>query len=106
MNSTGVWLLVFLRITMVCLMAVHLKRFVQVNEFGMGFWNLGGGRCINTTSISLLGPLENSRHANAKSGSGNVIPQRHMKFEDCDKSVVHFEVSELQRKLVVHGIIS
>lgn len=66
-----------------------------------------GGRCINTTNIILLGPLlENSRDANAKSGSGNVIFQRHTKCKDCDKSVVHFEVSELQRKLVVHGIIS
>lgn len=63
----------------------------------MWFWNLGGGRYVNITNITLLGPLrENSRHANAKWGSGNVILQRHMKCKDCDKNVVHFEVSELQ----------
>lgn len=74
----------------------------------MWFWNLGGDTTnVDTTNITLLGPLvENSRHADAKSGSGNVILQRHMKLKDCDKSVVHFEVLELQRKLVVHGIIS
>lgn len=82
-----------------------LKHFI--NEFGMWFWNLGGGRHVNKTSITVLGPLlENSRDANTKSGSGNVILQRHLKCKDCDKSVVHFEVSELQKKLVVHGIIS
>lgn len=84
-----------------------LKHFAYANKSGMWFWNLGGGRYVNKTNITLLGPLlENSRHANAKSGSGNVILQRHVKCKDCDKSVVHFEVSELQRKLVVHGIIS
>lgn len=83
-----------------------LKHFAYTNKSGMWFWNLGGGRYVNKTNITLLGPLlENSRHANAKSWSGNVILQRHMKCKDCDKSVVHFEVSELQRKLVVHGII-
>lgn len=55
----------------------------------------------------LLEPLlENSRHADAKSGSGNVILQRHMKLKGCDESLVHFEVPELQRELVVHGITS
>lgn len=62
---------------------------------------------MNKNNITLPRPsLENSRHANTKPVSGNVILQKHMKCKDYDRSVVHFKVSELQRKLVVHGIIS
>lgn len=62
---------------------------------------------MNKNNIALLGPsLENSIHANTKSLSGNVILQNHTKCKDYDRSIMHFKVSALQRKLVVHGIIS
>lgn len=62
---------------------------------------------MNKNNVTLLGPsLENARHANTQSVSGNVILQKHMKCKHYNRRIEHFEVSELQRNLVVHGIIS